>query len=92
MWRRSDSFQMYTVGGEHMVVPSGVRGNGFNGIIRLNETGVYLWNLLEHEISREGLVHALTDQFEVTEEKAGRDVDAFLKRLASVGAAEETGR
>ncbi len=75
-----------------MAVPSGVKGNGFNGIIRLNETGAYLWSLLEHEISREELIRALTDQFEVTEEKAGQDVDVFLKKLASVGAAEETGR
>lgn len=57
----------------------------FNGMLTLNESGVLLWKALEEGKDREGLVEALTGEYEVSEEQASADVDAFLDKLSQAG-------
>lgn len=89
MLKQSTGFRLYTVGGEHMIVPLGVKGKEFNGMIRLNESGVSLWEKLGTGTTREELVRSLTEVYEITEQEAGADVDAFIEKLQSVGAVEQ---
>ena len=50
-------------------------------IMSLNETGAFLWNLLEGGTNREVLIEALLSEFEVDRAVAEKDVDAFLAML-----------
>ena len=52
-----------------------------NQIMSVNETGAFLWNLLEKGAEKPELVDALTKEYEVDAETAEKDVDAFLARL-----------
>lgn len=38
-----DGFMLRKVGGQYVVVAFGEASRSFNGIIRLNETGKFLW-------------------------------------------------
>ena len=48
-----DTFQLVTVAGEHMVIPIGEQSVDFQAMITLNETGAFLWEKLQEEMSEE---------------------------------------
>lgn len=75
------SFILREVAGSHVVVPVGASVVDFNGMITLNETGAFLWGLLNQGAAPEDLVRRLTEEYDVTPEEARRDVDAFLQRM-----------
>lgn len=76
------------VTGMKIVVPVGKTTADFSGMITLNDTGAFLWQQLEQEISREELIARLLDEYEVSAEKAAVDVDAFLNKMKENGLVE----
>jgi hypothetical protein len=54
--------------------------------IRLNETGAFLWNTMETIHTKEGLVEALTNHYEIPKDKElSDDIESFLEQLQSYG-------
>lgn len=54
-------------------------------VVTLNETGLFLWHLLENDCSEEELVKKLCDGFDVTPALAKSDVAAFTDYLKKHG-------
>lgn len=75
-----EGFILRTVAGETVVLPAGGVTN-FDMMITLNETGKFLWELLEKETTEEALVQAITAEYDVDEARAARSVAAFVARL-----------
>lgn len=74
-------FVLRQVAGTSVVVPVGSEALDFNGMINLNETGTFLFKLLEQDTSKENLVSELLKEYDVSEEKASSDVDVFINKL-----------
>ena len=72
-----------------MAVPVGERSQELHGMIGLNETGAFLWKLLEEDQTEESLVSALTLDYEVTQDQAKTSVQTFLSRLKDEGVLED---
>ena len=53
----------------------------FNGYITLNPAASFLWDAMAQPKSAKELTLALTEEFEVTEAQATKDVEGFLIRL-----------
>lgn len=70
-----------TIAGEHLLVPTGQAAGKFRGIITLNSSGVYLAEKLKQDVTREDLIDALLEKYEVDRETAEQDVDRFLDKL-----------
>lgn len=51
----------------------------------LDETGTFIWKLIERKKSRQDIVSALVSEFEVSEQQAGLDLDEFLNELEQKG-------
>lgn len=64
-----------------VAVPTGDLLKEASGIITLNESGRFLWELLETETTEEELVEKLIEKYHVDEERAKTDVQAFLNAL-----------
>lgn len=64
-----------------MVVPVRTRAVDFSGIIKLSETGAFLWGLLEKGADREELIARILEEYEVDEATAAADIDRFLMKL-----------
>ena len=79
-------FLLREVADSLVLVPVGDAARRFPGMIRLNETGRLLWELLQQEQTPESLTEALLSRFEVSREQAAADVNAFLERLRPTGA------
>ena len=61
----------------------------FAGMITLNETGVFLWRLLEEERTFEDLLTELQKEYDVDEKTAREDIAAFLDEIRAIKALEE---
>ena len=84
--RRDPNFLQQDVAGTKVIVPVGPAVTEFPGMITVNDTGAYLWELLETEQTVDTLVAALLEKYEVAQEQAKADVEAFLAKLQPTGA------
>jgi hypothetical protein len=80
--KRKDDLMLENVGGQDLLIPLGSRVLDMNGMVVLNSTASYIWDLLAEERSLEDLVAAVVEQFDVGAERAGADVRAFVHELA----------
>lgn len=83
---RSADFLLREVAGTLVIIPVGKASAKFKGMITLNATSAYLWELLETEQTKDFLVEALTTRYEVDAETATKDVEAFIEKLSLVEA------
>ena len=82
--RVSDQFILRTIADEYILVPTGQLAFQIKGLIALSESGALLYNRLKDGCTREDLVAALRGEYEVSEEEASRDTDAFLDQMRSL--------
>ena len=71
-----------------MVVPLGIQTVDFQAMITLNDTGAFLWQVLQEGCTEEELTEKLIERYEVKEEKARMDVERFLGVLEQEGLLE----
>lgn len=83
---RNSNFLLQDVAGTQVIVPVGEAVTAFPGMITVNGTGAYIWQLLETEQTVQSLAEAMVTQYEVTEQQAMADVEAFLAQLQPTGA------
>ncbi len=60
-----------------------------NTLITLNKTAAFVWEQLQTDTTREALVSALGERFDVEESVAAADVDRFLKNAREAGLLDE---
>lgn len=79
-----EGFIIKKLGIGYIVVTVGDASKDFNGVIRLNETGAFLWQSIQDGAdSREKLIQAMLDRYEdLDQEIAEKDLDEFLGRVA----------
>ena len=70
----------------NVVIAVGAYAKNINGYIKLNETAVFLWNILISGATKQDLVNALIKEYEVDKTLAETDVDAFILKLTQIGA------
>lgn len=86
--KRNSNFLARQVAKRHVIVPVGEAAEKFSGMITLNGTGKFLWDLLEQEQTVESLAQALIDTYQISEELAMKDAAAFVEKLMPSGAIE----
>lgn len=79
--RVSDQFILRTIADEYLLIPTGQAAFQITGLIALSESGALLYRRLKDGCTRDELVAALTEEYEVSAEEAGRDTDAFLDQM-----------
>lgn len=82
------NFALRQIADEWIVLPLASETVDFTGMLNLNESGAMLWKVLEQECSKEALVRALLEEYEVSEEQAGADAEEFLNKLIEAGCIE----
>ena len=76
-----DGFILREVADSFIVVAVGEAVKTFNGIVNLNETGAFLWKILEQGATKEELLKKLTEEYDVDDATAKKDIDAFVAKL-----------
>lgn len=75
-----EGFVLRQVAGENVVIPTGDALN-LNVMITLNDTGVFMWKLLEQETDEDAMVAATLEEYDVNEATARTHVSAFVAKL-----------
>ena len=83
-----EGFVLRQVADATIVVPSGKTSLDFNGMITLNDTGAFLWKLLETDTDEEAMLGAMLREYEVDEDTARAGVEKFVGRLREEGLLE----
>ncbi|MBQ8432141.1 MAG: PqqD family protein [Clostridia bacterium] len=80
--RINPDFTIQKVGASYLAVPVGETSKQFHGMIRLNETGAFLWNqMTEKDCTEADLVEALLQEYEVEPAVAKTDVHRVVELL-----------
>jgi len=74
-------FVLKDIAGSFVVVPVGDNLVDFSAMITLNETGAFLWKLLDEDISVQELANAMCKEYDISEEEALADVKEFTDTL-----------
>ncbi|MBQ9873267.1 MAG: PqqD family protein [Thermoguttaceae bacterium] len=82
----SSGFVLRRVLDKAILVPFGGKLVDFNGMIKVNKVGAALVERLQNEATLEDLVDLVLERFDVDEQTANRDVQAFLEQLRRNGA------
>lgn len=80
-----EDFILRKVADSYVVVPVNSQTLDFNGIINLNESGAFLFELLQNGAEREELVNRLLEEYDVTRDRAEADIDIFIKKVSDAG-------
>lgn len=71
-----------------VVLPLESAALDFNGMMTVNESGCFLWNLLEKGCEREELIAAMSAEYDAPRDVIEADVDAFVEKLKGIGCLE----
>lgn len=82
------NFALREVANTWVVLPLAESTVNFNGMLKLNDSGVILWKALESGADRDALADALTSEYDVSRETALADVDEFIETLIQAGCIE----
>lgn len=83
-----EGFIKKKMGTQAVVIAIGSASKIFNGMVKLNETGELMWDKLVEGTTREELIAAILEVYEVEEEVAQKDVDRFIETLKQPGIIE----
>lgn len=83
-----EGFILKKMGTQAVVIAIGSASKIFNGMVKLNEPGEMMWEKLVAGATREELLAAILETYEVDEETAAKDVDSFIETLKKPGIVE----
>ena len=83
-----EGFLLKKIADDYVVIPYEDNIVNFKAMIVLNETGAFLWEKLQNDITFEGLCESLSREFEVDDETAKTDAEEFVLILKDKGLIE----
>ena len=83
--KRKDGFIVRQIAGQNVAVAVGARSKEFHGMIKLNDSGLIIWNALAKDVSEDDIVKAILEEYDVSSEQAANDVHKFIEVLKDAG-------
>ena len=80
------TFITHTSGNEQLMISA---GGDFNGMVRSNSTAAEIIDMLKTETTREKIITAMLEKYEVEESVLSHDVDKVIDALRGIGAIDE---
>ena len=69
-------------GNEYVLVPVTNNIADMNSVYTLNDTGAFIWDLIDGKRTVEELITAMTNEYDIDEETASRDVFDFIDNMS----------
>jgi methyltransferase-like protein len=80
------TFITHNSGNEQLMISA---GGDFNGMVRSNSTAGEIIDMMKKEITREEIIAAMLEKYEVEESVLSADVDKVIGKLREIGAIDE---
>ncbi len=78
-----DCFILKNIAGVNTVISTSLKTT-FEGMITLNDTGVFMWKLLEQGITLNELVDKMVEEYDIDKSIAQKDAEAFINKLTTI--------
>ena len=78
---RSPSIVTRKTGNEYVLVPVANNIADMNSVYTLNETGAFLWELIDGRKTVSDLIESLISEYEIDKETADADVMSFIEEM-----------
>lgn len=72
-------------GDEYVAVATGEAAKNFNGLVRNNKTANFIFEQLQTEKTEDELIEALLNKYDVSREKAAKDVASLIAKIREAG-------
>jgi hypothetical protein len=73
------------IAGETIIVPVRDGVGDLNSIYTLNELGTRIWQFIDGTTHVKEMVETITEEYEVSEEEAAKDINEYLASLETAG-------
>lgn len=83
-----ENFTLRHIADEYIVMPTGSSIANFDGAIALNEVSAFIFEKLTNPMSKDDLVVALLNEYNVDKETATKDIDALISKFEEMGIIE----
>jgi len=70
-------------GNEYVLIPVTNNIADMNSVFTLNETGAFIWELIDGEKNVGELINAVTEEYEINYESAETDVVSFIANMSN---------
>lgn len=74
-------FLTRTIAGETILVPIGENNEAFNGLITMNEIGLFIWENIEQVADEDEMLTKILSEYDIDQQTASADLKAFLDTL-----------
>lgn len=85
----NNDFVLRKISDTTVLVPVGKTAVDFNAMIKLNDTGAYLFKQLQNGTDEQALIDNLVNDYDVSREQAENDVSSFIIKLKDAGLIEQ---
>lgn len=82
------NLQLKEVSGQHVLIPVGEAAERIEGVIRLSDSGRFLWEFLQSKRTLEEMVEAIVREYNIDLPTASEDVRKFVKQMEKLGVLE----
>jgi methyltransferase-like protein len=70
-------------GNEYVLVPVTNNIADMNSVYTLNETGAFIWELIDGKRNVEEIINSVTEEYDIDHESAGQDVFSFINNMSN---------
>lgn len=81
-------FVMRDVAGQAVAIATGEASKSFHGMVKLNDTGAFIWNGIEKGLDEAEIAEQLAASYDVEVGQALKDVESFIARMRNAGLVE----
>ena len=87
-YKIKEGFVLRQIKDNYVVVALGKASKEFNGMMDLNETGAFIWKLINGNNTIDDIVEKMLKEYDVSEEIVRADVEEFINKLIKGGMVE----
>lgn len=80
--RRSESIVTRKTGNEYVLVPVTDNIADMNNVYTLNDSGAFIWELIDGKRNIEELIETVTVSYDIDRETASEDIFSFMKEMS----------
>lgn len=82
------SFEIMELDDDKVAVPIGVSAEGFQGVLKINETAAVILKLLEEETNEEKILDQIMEQYSGNREEISEYIHDYIQILCQEGIVE----
>ncbi len=82
------TFVTRKVAGKLVAIVVGADAKKFNGMVKLNDTAEFIFNMLKTNVTEEEIINAVVKEYDISSDEAAAQVRSFLNKLTESGLVE----